>query len=297
MTSLTPVAQADYLDTDPSLRGQNYVCLSFLSPEDVLKQKEHYFFSKFIANFADEMKELFSGLTTRYPKDEDNLRMLKERYTYLFDTDVVGEEYNYFVATQGQELQKIFDEKNDFKTSIRGIKVRGVFDTMREAQVRAEVLKKLDGKFHVYVAEVGCWCPWSPNPEEIQEQEFAETHLNTMMKHYKENQTKKDIFYEERKRELQFLKVKKDLETDTWAESRGEASTSAATPSIVFESSLEPEPVSVPLDATTVSEAAEVPLPPDSEETVLEVVEDIVSNVVVDSVESVESTHTVDESG
>jgi hypothetical protein len=90
------------------------------------------------------------------------------------------------------------------------------------------VLKKLDGKFHVYVAEVGCWCPWSPNPEDVQEQEFAETQLNTMMKHYKDNQVKKDIYYEERKRELQFMKVKKELdEEDTWMANKTKANDDA----------------------------------------------------------------------
>jgi hypothetical protein len=220
--NLVSVQECDYLDADPPLRGQNYVCLSFVSPEDVVVQKEHYFFSKFIENFTSEMNEMFTGLSERYPKDVDNLRMLKERYSYLFDDTLVGEEYSFFVANHSEELQKAFDEKNNFKTSIRGLKVRGVFDSMREAQIRAEVLKKLDGKFNVYVAEVGVWCPWSPNPEEIQNQEFAESHLNTMMKHYKDNQTKKDIFYEERKRELQFLKVKKDIETDTWADRKDE---------------------------------------------------------------------------
>lgn len=232
-SELVPCSQEDYLDTDPSLRGQNYVCLSFLSPEDVVQQKEHYFFEKFIENFSTDLKELFDGLTTRYPKDADNIRMLKERYSYLFSSGLIGEEYNYFTSTHSEELQKSFDEKNNFKTSMRGIKVRGVFDTLREAQVRAEVLKKLDGKFHVYVAEVGAWCPWSPNPEEIQQQEFAETQLNTLMKHYKDNQVKKDVFYEERKRELQFMKVKKDMETDTWADNKlNEASTSCSSPSV-----------------------------------------------------------------
>jgi len=274
-SQLVPCSQEDYLDTDPQLRGQNYVCLSFLSPEDVIQQKEHYFFEKFIENFTTDLKELFDGLTVRYPKDADNLRMLKERYSYLFSSGLIGEEYNYFTSTHSDELQKAFDEKNNFKTSVRGIKVRGVFDTIREAQVRAEVLKKLDGKFHVYVAEVGAWCPWSPNPEEIQQQEFAETQLNTMMKHYKDNQIKKDIFYEERKRELQFMKVKKELEADTWAENKlvtstSEASTSSSSPTVVVE------------------EVAEEP-------TVEEATEAVVSQLVSEVIESVVSSNSTEE--
>ena len=41
--STSPVVytkETDYLDEDKPIRGQNYVCLSFLSPEDVLANKD-----------------------------------------------------------------------------------------------------------------------------------------------------------------------------------------------------------------------------------------------------------------
>lgn len=227
-SNLVTVSEMDYLEADPPLRGQNYVCLSFISPEDVIEKKEHFFFERYIQSFTEEMHELFDGLSVRYPKDKDNLRLMKDKYPQIFNKDAITEEFAFYASTNQDKLQKEYDEKNNFQTSIRGLKVRGVFDTLREAQIRAEVLKKIDGKFHVYVAEMGVWCPWSPHPDDIQNQEFAETQLNTLMKHYKENQTKKDVFYQERKNELQFMKVKKDIETDTWAERKGEASTSAS---------------------------------------------------------------------
>lgn len=239
-SNLVPVSEMDYLEADPALRGQNYVCLSFISPEDVIAKKEHFFFEKFIENFTKELQELFDGLAVRYPKDEDNLRLMKDRYPYLFNKDAINDEYGFFASTHQDNLQKEYDEKNDFKTSIRGLKVRGVFDTLREAQIRAEVLKKIDGKFNVYVAEMGVWCPWSPHPDDIQNQEFAETQLNTLMKHYKENQTKKDVFYEERKKELQFMQVKKDLETDTWADRKEEGAASTSASAVIEEINDEP---------------------------------------------------------
>ena len=33
----------DFLEVDPKIPGQNYVCLSFVSPEKFLKQKENYY--------------------------------------------------------------------------------------------------------------------------------------------------------------------------------------------------------------------------------------------------------------
>jgi hypothetical protein len=119
-------------------------------------------------------------------------------------------------------LDKLYTENNNYQTCIRGLKVRGVFDTMREADIRCQVLKKVDPYHNVYIAQAGVWCPWSPNPNDIEDQKFAESHLNTLMHNYKENQDKKDIFYEERKRELQFIKTKDTLnKSDPWIDAQG----------------------------------------------------------------------------
>ena len=217
------VQEEDFLDQDPALRGQNYVCLSFLSPEEIIKKKETYFFQVFLKSFSDDMNEFFAKFSEEYKEKADLIATIKERYRYIFDTEKITDEYQFFLNKNGENLEKEYHAENDFQTSIRGIKVRGVFDTLKEAELRAQVLKRMDGKFHVYVAQVGCWCPWSPNPEDIVDQVYAETHLNTLMKNYKENQEKKDIFFEERKRDLQFAKTKEVLETDdTWTQKQNE---------------------------------------------------------------------------
>ena len=84
---------------------------------------------------------------------------------------------------------------------MRGIKVRGSYETLPEAQNRAKQVQKFDKKFNVYVAQVGCWCPWDPNPDAL-ESEFADTKLNTLMKKYNENQAAKDTLYEQRKEKM-----------------------------------------------------------------------------------------------
>ena len=205
---MTSVKEHDYLDQDPPLRGQNYVCLSFISPDDVIKRKHDFMFGQFLKFFAGEMHEFFANLELKYHEEADIIRNIKERYPYVFDVNTISEEYDFFVGKNGERLEKEYLEENNFQTTIRGIKVRGTFETIKEAEVRAQVLKRMDDRFHVYVAEVGCWCPWSPNPDDIQNQEYAETELNTLMKGYKENQMKKDEFYHKRKDELAALKRK-----------------------------------------------------------------------------------------
>lgn len=41
----------DLLDEDKPIAGQKYVCLSFVSPEDILKDKNLFYFEKFLKHF------------------------------------------------------------------------------------------------------------------------------------------------------------------------------------------------------------------------------------------------------
>jgi hypothetical protein len=57
----------DFLDTDVAIRGQEFVCLSFISPESVLKRKDLYFFQKFMRFYEAKVRfdnlESFLGKT------------------------------------------------------------------------------------------------------------------------------------------------------------------------------------------------------------------------------------------
>ena len=212
-SKLTSCAEEDFLENDPELRGQNFVCLSFISPEDVIKRKESYFFETFIKHFSKDMQEFFEKLSEKYPDEEDIIRSIKDRHPYIFDTNLINEEYSTYYNLHSNELEKAYFEENDFQTTIRGIKIRGVFETRREADIRCKVLeRKENAKFHIYVASVGCWCPWSPNPDDVEDSEYAETQLNTLVKNYKINQKERDDFYEKRKQELKDLKKKEQVE-------------------------------------------------------------------------------------
>ena len=38
----------DFLNTDTAIPGQNYCCLSFVSPEKVIRNKETFFMKEFL---------------------------------------------------------------------------------------------------------------------------------------------------------------------------------------------------------------------------------------------------------
>ena len=200
--NVVPVSEIDYLEEDVQIRGQEYVCLSFLSPEKILDNKDVFTFTKFTQNFCKEVHELFENLKIKYPDEEDGFKSIADRYRFLFNDKHMQEEYQYFMDEKADELDKEFSETVDFQTNVRGIKVRGSYNTMKEAQIRSEVLKRKDKNHNIYIAQVGCWCPWDPNPNDIQDQHYAEDKLNTLMKKYRENQEHKDEVFDDRKNEM-----------------------------------------------------------------------------------------------
>ena len=164
----------DYLEVDDSIPGQQYVCLSFVSPEALMKKKEGFMVSKFLQSYCKEQKLKFDETYSKY-----------EDFCYKFSS----------------ELQRDFDEQNDFQTSMRGLKVRGVYNTKDEADARAKKLSTLDSSFHVFIGQVGYWLPWDPNADGVESEVFQNSQLNDMMEKYEENNINRDIFYEEQKRD------------------------------------------------------------------------------------------------
>jgi hypothetical protein len=197
--TLVSTKEVDFLDEDKAIRNQNYCCLSFLSPEDVLVNKENYYFFKFLENFSKDMTMLLDNLSLKYPDSKDLVDTIKSNHNYIFNTKDMDEQYKFFKSVHSDDIEKEFHRENNFTTSVRGIKVRGVFDTVEEAKNRCEFLKKVDNKFDIYIGQVGCWCPWSPNPNDLQDQEYSETQLNTLMKQYKKNMDDRDEVFDKRK--------------------------------------------------------------------------------------------------
>jgi Family of unknown function (DUF5832) len=202
MDQLIPTKQQDFLDEDPAIRGQNYVCLSFLSPEDLLRDKDAFMFEKYLEKFSVDMNKISNELSDKFPEVGQVLSNLKDVYPQIFNPAEIQEDFRFFKSTESERLDKEFHELKEFRTSVRGIKVRGVFDTVVEAKNRADFLKRQGDKFDIFIGQVGCWCPWSPNPNDIADSEYAETQLNTFMKQYKDNMSYKDTVYEKRKQDM-----------------------------------------------------------------------------------------------
>lgn len=86
--------------------------------------------------------------------------------------------------------------------TLRGLKIRGIYETREEADEEAKKLQAIDGNFHVFVGDVGKWLPWDPDPNQCQSQEYKEKQLNDIMKEYLNNQEKAKQHNEERKENM-----------------------------------------------------------------------------------------------
>jgi hypothetical protein len=163
----------DFLTQDSAIPGQNYVCLSFVSPEKILEDKHLYY----LWQFGKKEFKLVSSF-----KD-------------------FKEEFLNFEYGNKDNIEKAFYEKNDFHTTVRGLKVRGAYDTKKEATFRANSLRRQDASHHVFVGQVGFWLPWDPCADDIQEEDFLDSQLNNLMSKKKENELKKNMHFEEEKRQ------------------------------------------------------------------------------------------------
>lgn len=205
MSKTVPVSEEDFLEVDSAVPGQNYCCVSFISPENTLKQKEMFLFHKYVTQRCGEFDKKLTEVMEKAGSDLSE-KLQRELQTELhnqlkFTYDGFKSSYDDFCYKFGDELETQFNDVCNFQTNVRGVKVRGVYDTYREAEIRAKKLQRSDRSFHVFVGQVGYWLPWDPNADKVAAEEYLEEELNTLMKEYKENEVRKDMFYEEQKRE------------------------------------------------------------------------------------------------
>jgi hypothetical protein len=237
----------DFLEEDPEIRSQKFVLLSFLSPENVLEQKDEFFFGEFVKQYEIDYKirnletflvSVVRGINDKLTKEADkmdasgvdlsgaaltalndaaalcrksrlNIGGILETYSgYVKENDKeirktsIKEAYDDFLFKNQTKLEEEFFARNEFRTSIRGLKVRGVTGTHGEAVAMSKKLQRSDTIHNIFLGEVGKWLPWDPKPHQVQEQEYAEDQLNTLMKRYKDNEDARDKFVTEQRQEL-----------------------------------------------------------------------------------------------
>lgn len=210
----TPI---DYLEEDPEVPTQRYCIISFISPEKVIEQKAEFFNKKFVEWLEYDWKikgieKYNSYIAQKYSLKVEDLMLDMQAFTKIHNEDIsktdIHEQHQVFLLKKEKDLENEFTEKNQFRTNVRGVKVRRIFANLEEAQTFARVLQRRYPRDNLYVGKVGAWLPWDPSEHMMPEVEYAEKELNELMRKYKENEVNKEIFFEEEKSE----KIKKQRE-------------------------------------------------------------------------------------
>lgn len=221
---------------------QNWVVLSFISPDDMIVKRFYMDANKFLVSdvnkqltdatqhiatdinrtFNNKLNETIEQWTSS--KDEsykyaaevlkkaqkdlqlDETEQVEKYYRiYAHDPDELLARFEEYRLKNKKELDEKFDESNSGqkRSCIRGVKIRGVYESLENAKTRCEFLRtNVKEPVHAYVAPIGKWVPWDPNPDAVQDQEYALQELNELMKSKRENEKMKEEYFNKRKADM-----------------------------------------------------------------------------------------------
>jgi hypothetical protein len=246
----------DYLEVDIPLPGQNYGCISFISPEKEIAQKQDYYAYNFYKYQVRMIQQILKHKFTELKKSADNemitLSDINETEKQIFHnlkniqltdivnknlqevqqankddplyqenlkketekeneeknhvdwsefTDVFNDEIKNYLCTNEDRMQDEYNKHVEYQTNIRGIKLRGNFESFREAKMRAKLLRKRDPSFHVWVGQVGYWLPVDADPDKAQSSEYMDERLQKLAEEKLKNEKKREYFYQLRAEE------------------------------------------------------------------------------------------------
>lgn len=189
----------DLLEEDKPITGQKFVCISFISPEKILKQKEAFFFQEFLKRWdfnksMEKFVQFLNFLSYKYSLTFDDLTndfqefMTEERENLIKDNSFEND-YKTFIDKCEEELEIAFNKEHKFQTCTRGLKVRGSYSTQEEAELRCRLLREVDPNHDILVGPVGVWMPWDPEAYKTGKVEYLEEELNQLMDEKNKNES------------------------------------------------------------------------------------------------------------
>jgi len=209
----------DLLDEDKPIAEQKFVCLSFVSPEDVIKNKQLFFFEQFVKQYdftksMEKFTQFINFVSFKYDIKSDDLH---DQFKTFVETErsnlhtTVDDDYKFFVDNQETKLDEKYGEEHNFQTSVRGLKVRGVFPSQKEAELRCKMIREFDPNHDVYVGPVGLWVPFHPDAYKTGKVEYLEKELNDLMGEKKKNEDSNKLKFENRVKESKLTAIQENM--------------------------------------------------------------------------------------
>lgn len=229
----------DYLREDPPLHNQDWCVISFVNPKDKVTEKNIFYINNFFmadvnkqieATSMHVVKKANAELTNRL---KDKMDMLKSSVNeddkvvyqilntafkgillnenefidectrkYKLNQEELMDRYKVYLTENRSQLDREFESVFGDATSVRGVKFRGSFASYKDAERHAKNMREFEPGHNVYVMPTGKWGPIDFEADEVQNQDYLNDQLNTLMGKYHENIHQRNQFYAERKREM-----------------------------------------------------------------------------------------------
>lgn len=116
------------------------------------------------------------------------------------NTDLDVSEYKYTtidcldeddpIQRQKFVIMSFISPEGIMNCNVRGLKIRGVFETEAEAQKKVKELQKKDKHFDILIGEVGKWMPWDPSTRQVEKIKYRNKNLNKIMEKVHQNELK-----------------------------------------------------------------------------------------------------------
>ena len=210
----------DLLDEDKPIAEQKFACLSFISPENEIKNKNLFMFESFVEEYdfnksMEKFIQFINFISYKYSIKSDDIH---EQFKKFVESEratlkkTVEDDYKTFTDNNEERLEKAYSEKNKFQTSVRGLKVRGVFPSQQEAELRCKMLREIDPNHDVYVGPVGVWMPFHPEAYKTGNVQYLESELNELMHEKKKNDDKAKVEFDNRVKEAKVAAIQDNIE-------------------------------------------------------------------------------------
>jgi hypothetical protein len=210
----------DLCEEDATIPSQKFVCISFISPEKVLKQREHFIFEKFIQQWEfsksiEKFGDFINFVSYKYKLKLDDVMAdmkdyVNEEKKHLKSYSI-ADDFKNFMDRNEDRLTEEFNKQNEFQTSTRGIKIRGSYSSQAEAELRAKKLRETDPTHDIFVGPVGVWMPWDPDAYKTGRVEFMEEELNQLHQEKLKNEEKAKQEFDQRVRDAKRKAIEENV--------------------------------------------------------------------------------------
>ena len=211
----------DLLDEDKPIAEQKFTCLSFVSPENEIKKKEVFLFEQFVKQYhfnktAELLTKYSNYVSFKYNLNNEEIAEDIKQFAESETNEMrlnVEDDYKQFIDKNETSLDEQYGKEHGFQTSVRGLKVRGVFPTQQEAELRCKMLREVDPNHDVYVGPVGVWVPFHPDAYKTGKVEYLEKELNELMHEKNKNEEKAKVAFDQRVKESKLKAIDENMKS------------------------------------------------------------------------------------